>query len=185
MATLKLENCILMSWWTTFIPLFVCDGVNAYFCLIVFIRQYLEGQYKDAAQRSSWSLIQLLLIFLFKLLLCLDVSTPVGVHASQSNTCDGHLKTKNMDLELNININTPSDILIKFIDINSNPSAHEFASDLNTLDTKIRTANEDDELNILDDHLDAICSRIEAEPTINNITYVILLRHERLINAVT
>ncbi|CAL1288712.1 unnamed protein product [Larinioides sclopetarius] len=73
MATLKLENYISMSWWSTFVPLFICDGLNAYFCVIVFIRQYLEGMYKAAALRSSWSFIQLLLVFLFKLLLCLKL----------------------------------------------------------------------------------------------------------------
>ncbi|KAF8788322.1 Transmembrane protein 203 like protein [Argiope bruennichi] len=73
MATLKLENYIRMSWWSTFVPLFICDGLNAYFCVIVFIRQYLEGMYKAAALRSSWSFIQLLLVFLFKLLLCLKL----------------------------------------------------------------------------------------------------------------
>ncbi|GIY27413.1 hypothetical protein CEXT_708531 [Caerostris extrusa] len=62
-----------MSWWTTFVPLFICDGLNAYFCLIIFIRQYLEGQYKTAAMRSSYSFIQILLVFLFKLLLCLKL----------------------------------------------------------------------------------------------------------------
>lgn len=73
MTTLKLEEEIAMSWWTTFIPLFICDGLNAYFCVIVFIRQHLEGMYKAAALRSSWSFIQLLLVFLFKLLLCLKL----------------------------------------------------------------------------------------------------------------
>ncbi|PRD36054.1 UNVERIFIED_CONTAM: Transmembrane protein [Trichonephila clavipes] len=73
MATLKLEKYISMSWWSTFVPLFICDGLNAYFCVIVFIRQYLEGMYKAAALRSSWSFIQLLLVFLFKLLLCLKL----------------------------------------------------------------------------------------------------------------
>lgn len=73
MATLKLENQVAMSWWTAFIPLFICDGLNVYFCVIVFIRQHLEGMYKAAALRSSWSFIQLLLVFLFKLLLCLKL----------------------------------------------------------------------------------------------------------------
>ncbi|GFS56943.1 uncharacterized protein NPIL_395681 [Nephila pilipes] len=44
-ATLKLENYISISWWSAFVPLFICDGLNAYFCVIVFIRQYLEDIY--------------------------------------------------------------------------------------------------------------------------------------------
>ncbi|XP_055942695.1 transmembrane protein 203-like [Argiope bruennichi] len=73
LTTFKLENYISISWWSTFVPLFICDGLNAYLCVIVFIRQYLEGLYKAAALRSSWSFIQLLLVFLFKLLLCLKL----------------------------------------------------------------------------------------------------------------
>jgi len=30
------------SWWWIFSPLFVCDAVNAYFCIIVFIRMHVE-----------------------------------------------------------------------------------------------------------------------------------------------
>ena len=30
------------SWFLVFSPLFICDGLNAYFCIIVFIRQYLD-----------------------------------------------------------------------------------------------------------------------------------------------
>ncbi|GFQ94844.1 hypothetical protein TNCT_264171, partial [Trichonephila clavata] len=44
-ATLKLEKYISISWWSAFVPLFICDGLNAYFCVIVFIRQYLEDIY--------------------------------------------------------------------------------------------------------------------------------------------
>ena len=31
-----------VSWWTVFAPLFISDAFNAYFCIIVFIRQYLK-----------------------------------------------------------------------------------------------------------------------------------------------
>ena len=30
------------SWWHVFAPLFVSDALNAYLCIIVFIRQYLK-----------------------------------------------------------------------------------------------------------------------------------------------
>lgn len=73
MVTLKLENQVSMSWWTACIPLFISDAFNAYFCVIIFIRQHIEGMYKAAALRSSWSFIHLLLVFLFKLLLCLKL----------------------------------------------------------------------------------------------------------------
>jgi hypothetical protein len=58
------------SWWTIHSPLFVCDSLLAYFCAIVFIRQYQEGKYKVALFRAVWSFNQILLLFLSKLLLC-------------------------------------------------------------------------------------------------------------------
>lgn len=33
------------SWWWIFSPLFVSDAVNAYFCVIVFIRMHIEVTY--------------------------------------------------------------------------------------------------------------------------------------------
>lgn len=71
MVVLKLDKAFDVSWWTVFVSLFICDGLNAYFCVIVFIRQYIEGVYKAGAFRAVWSFLQLLLMFLFKLLLCL------------------------------------------------------------------------------------------------------------------
>lgn len=34
------------GWWLVFTPLFVADALNAYFCVIVLIRMYLEALYK-------------------------------------------------------------------------------------------------------------------------------------------
>lgn len=70
LAVLNYENLISVSWWTVFIPLFVCDGLNSYFCAIIFIRMYLDGIYKNAALRALWSFSVLVLLFVFKLLVC-------------------------------------------------------------------------------------------------------------------
>merc|ERR1712029_1230633 len=59
-----------VSWWTVFTPLFVSDAFNTYFCIIVFIRQYLKQTYKAAFSRFSWSITTLALLFAFKYLLC-------------------------------------------------------------------------------------------------------------------
>jgi hypothetical protein len=69
---LKMDGLLsnLFSWWTIHSPLFVCDSLLAYFCAIVFIRQYQEGKYKVALFRAVWSFNQILLLFLSKLLLC-------------------------------------------------------------------------------------------------------------------
>ena len=45
LTTFQVEEQLLpseTSWFLLFSPLFICDGLNAYFCIIVFIRQYLD-----------------------------------------------------------------------------------------------------------------------------------------------
>ncbi|XP_024225397.1 transmembrane protein 203 isoform X2 [Bombus vosnesenskii] len=70
------ENYFLgnTGWWIVFSPLFVADGLNAYFCAIIFIRMHMEGMVKAAVLRGLWSLILLILIFVFKYLLCRKLS---------------------------------------------------------------------------------------------------------------
>lgn len=58
------------NWWIIFFPLFAGDALNAYFCIIVFIRMQLESPLKVALLRIIWSTIFLLMTFLFKFLLC-------------------------------------------------------------------------------------------------------------------
>jgi len=82
LLTLRVENIISeegLSWWNVFLPLFVSDALNAYFCVIVFIRIYLEGAYKPAFIRALWSLFMISLLFVFKYLLCKKLS--VGIEA--------------------------------------------------------------------------------------------------------
>ena len=82
LLTLRVENIISeegLSWWNVFLPLFVSDALNAYFCVIVFIRTYLEGAYKPAFIRALWSLFMISLLFVFKYLLCKKLS--VGIEA--------------------------------------------------------------------------------------------------------
>ncbi|KAK4874718.1 hypothetical protein RN001_014078 [Aquatica leii] len=58
------------SWWTIFCPLFASDALNAYFCIIVFIRMHLENSLKAALQRLAWSWNFIFMICLFKFFLC-------------------------------------------------------------------------------------------------------------------
>ncbi|CAG0890738.1 unnamed protein product [Darwinula stevensoni] len=67
---LKLDLELEMSWFLVFLPLFIADGLNAYFCMIVFIRQCLEGTVKAAFLRAVWSYTIWVLISLFQFLLC-------------------------------------------------------------------------------------------------------------------
>lgn len=57
------------NWWNIFLPLFAGDALNAYFCIIIFIRMQLESPLKVALFRISWSAIFLFMTFLFKFLL--------------------------------------------------------------------------------------------------------------------
>ncbi|XP_047121530.1 transmembrane protein 203-like isoform X3 [Schistocerca piceifrons] len=70
LLALHIDRTLQCSWWIVFSPLFTADALNAYFCTIVFIRMYLEGMYKAALMRATWSLTLLLLLFVFKFLLC-------------------------------------------------------------------------------------------------------------------
>lgn len=72
LLTLKVSTSIFdgFSWWFIHSPLFVCDSFWAYFCTIVLIRQIVNQSYKTAIFRALWSFNQILLVFLFKLLLC-------------------------------------------------------------------------------------------------------------------
>ena len=79
-----LEQASTVSWWVIFAPLFISDALNAYFCVIVFIRMYLEGSYKAALIRALWSLFMLALLFIFKYLLCQKLSDPDGTKLDYS-----------------------------------------------------------------------------------------------------
>jgi len=73
LLVLKVEKQVLpteTSWFLVFSPLFICDGLNAYFCIIVFIRQYLDREFRNALLRALWSLFVIGLLFVFKFLLC-------------------------------------------------------------------------------------------------------------------
>lgn len=67
--TLKLDGILVRSWWVIFSPLFVGNALSAYFCVIGFIRMYLEGLHKHAVIRTIWSLSFLLLMTIFEVLL--------------------------------------------------------------------------------------------------------------------
>jgi hypothetical protein len=74
LVVLKLEGFASMSWWSTFTPLYVSDGLNTYFCVIVFIRQYQDYAFRPAGLRLLSSLLCFSLLFVFKFLLCQKLS---------------------------------------------------------------------------------------------------------------
>jgi len=77
LLVLKVDGSLLSastSWFLVFSPLFVSDGLNSYFCIIVFIRQYLDRDFKNALLRAIWSLLVIGLLFVFKFLLCNKLS---------------------------------------------------------------------------------------------------------------
>ena len=42
LVVLKTEGVIAVGWWWVYSPLFVADVLNAYFCVIVYIRMHIE-----------------------------------------------------------------------------------------------------------------------------------------------
>lgn len=76
LLTLKVEFSWSLNYWIVFSPLFVCDAFNAYFCVIVLIRMYIEASYKSALLRALWSLFLILMLFIFKYMLCVKLTSP-------------------------------------------------------------------------------------------------------------
>lgn len=74
LAVLKDILVLDISWWYIFIPLFVCDGLNGYFCAIVFIRMLKDGRLRLGFPRMASSLMLLICIIAFKVLLCMKLN---------------------------------------------------------------------------------------------------------------
>lgn len=71
------------NWWMIFFPLFAGDALNAYFCIIIFIRMLLETTLKFSLLRVLWSGTFLLMTFLFKFLLCKRLLGQVNLDYSE------------------------------------------------------------------------------------------------------
>jgi len=74
LLSLKLDGNMNLTWWIVFSPLFIGDALNAYFVVTVFIRMYIAKRVRPATLRTLWSLLQLVLVFLFEFLLCWKLS---------------------------------------------------------------------------------------------------------------
>uniref|UniRef100_A0A6B2EBZ5 Putative membrane protein n=1 Tax=Phlebotomus kandelakii TaxID=1109342 RepID=A0A6B2EBZ5_9DIPT len=74
-----------LDWFVIFSPLFCGDACNAYFCLIVCIRMYLESDQikRRAFHRLLWSTNYIVLTAVFKYLLCLKLSGQIGLEFSE------------------------------------------------------------------------------------------------------
>lgn len=73
-----------VDWFTIFSPLFCIDICNAYFCIIVGIRMYLDSDNKrKALHRFMWSTYFLFLVAIFKYLLCLKLSGQTNLEYSE------------------------------------------------------------------------------------------------------
>jgi len=70
LVVLRIDNVTSTSWWNVFIPLFVADGLNAYFAVIVFIRLLRAGNRRAACLRLFSTTILVSCMFVCQLLLC-------------------------------------------------------------------------------------------------------------------
>ncbi|XP_044252670.1 transmembrane protein 203-like isoform X1 [Tribolium madens] len=71
------------NWWMIFLPLFVGDALNTYFCVIIFIRMLSEMTLRTSLLRVSWSGTFLLMTFLFKFLLCKKLLGQISLDYSE------------------------------------------------------------------------------------------------------
>lgn len=86
--SLKIDGQIIeeqLDWFGIFSPLFCADVCNAYFCVIVGIRMYLDSDQlnRKALNRFLWSTKFLVLTAVFKYLLCLKLSGQIGLDFSE------------------------------------------------------------------------------------------------------
>lgn len=84
LAVLKYESVISISWWSVFAPLFIADGLNCYFCIIIFIRMIKDTDLRTASIRFLSSMLYLTLLFVFKILLCQKLSKTRIISSSES-----------------------------------------------------------------------------------------------------
>ncbi|XP_072153711.1 transmembrane protein 203 isoform X1 [Bemisia tabaci] len=87
----RLENMQITSqppslndWWAVFLPLFIADIINAYFCTIVFIRMYIKGLYKGAILRACRSFTFLFLLFLAQFFICRKLTGMSNLDSSET-----------------------------------------------------------------------------------------------------
>ncbi|GAB1606869.1 hypothetical protein Ahia01_000969600 [Argonauta hians] len=84
MAALKYESVMDTSWWMVFAPMFAIDAVDAYFIVIVFIRTVKELELlRPAGMRLVSSLLVVMLVFIFKTLLCQKLSHEKMISCSE------------------------------------------------------------------------------------------------------
>lgn len=83
LLSLKCDGEMDLSWWAVFSPLFIGDALNAYFVVTVFIRLYIAKRVRPATLRTLWSLLQLVLVFLFEFLLCWKLHDPTQFEYSE------------------------------------------------------------------------------------------------------
>jgi hypothetical protein len=84
LSVLKYESVISITWWSTFTPLFIADGLNCYFCMIIFIRMIKDTDLRTASIRFLSSMLYLTLLFVFKILLCQKLSKTRIISSSES-----------------------------------------------------------------------------------------------------
>lgn len=67
LVCLKLDYAYAVSWKLVIMPMFVGDALQAYFCIIVFIRQFFQYQAKPAVLRLIISSLFVAIRFSFKI----------------------------------------------------------------------------------------------------------------------
>lgn len=84
LVVLRLEQTTTTSWWNVFIPLFLADGLDAYFCLVVFIRTWKSGNSRAAWLRLISSVQMLVCLFVSEFLFCKKLTNVTSISYSET-----------------------------------------------------------------------------------------------------
>jgi|SRR6218665_2492790 len=84
LIVLRIEQATTTSWWNIFIPLFLADGLDAYFCLIVFIRTWKISNHRVACLRLLSSALLLVCLFVSEFLFCQKLTNTTSISYSEA-----------------------------------------------------------------------------------------------------
>ena len=80
---IKLEFSPQIGLKTVFLPLYIFDILSAYFCMIIFIRQYQNNTFRAALIRAFFSFKRIVLMALFKYLLIAKLDGEISLSYSE------------------------------------------------------------------------------------------------------
>ncbi len=78
-VTLKLDNSIDWNWFLTFIPLFILQAILLLDTVVLIVRNHMKLKFSHKLFKLILFLISIVLIFLFEILLCLNLEEYINI----------------------------------------------------------------------------------------------------------